>query len=408
MNMMHLTFPMVALAIAAILLGAKRNDISEMREANDQLRERIANARLVDAGRDAARSGARKEPVAWDHLAAMFRGGGDDNSVGALSLKRRLLTMDSPELLAELDRISEMDLDDKTRQKLEMLILETLATIDPAAALQRFKGALQVYGSPEVKVLSNALGIWLKRDLTAAIGWLDREAGMIESTQFSQGDLVRLMLESVVTVNLMTTDPEQAGERLSRLPPGIAPKILGMLDQHHKLTPEDEITLAEIARKHLVQDERRRAIGLRAGNVIKKGGDYAAVDTYLNTINAAPDERESGKAHAGNDYARSLAATGKLTAQEIEEMRKWMAPDAAGSVESTTGEALGIAVGGIGGMSIEESSTLVLGYHERSGDDSTLVSYLLNLPFDYRKHPEARKVAEKITDPNREQLLLGL
>jgi len=177
MNPKHLAPPVVALALAAIIFNAKRNDISGMRNGNDELRERIATARLADSSQEAAqpaRHGATREPIDWNQLATMFRGGGDDSSIGVLTSKRQLLTLDT-----------------------------------------------------------------------------------------------------------------------------------------------------------------------------------------------------------------------------------------AGSVEQATGVALGLALGGAGSMNIHEASALVLGYHARSGDDSALVRYLFNLPIDDRNHPETKKVVEKITDPNREEMLRG-
>lgn len=142
MNPKHLAPPVVALALAAIIFNAKRNDVSGMRNGNDELRERIATARLADSSQEAAqpaRPGATREPIDWNQLATMFRGGGDDNSIGVLSSKRQLLTLDTAGLLAELDRLAGIDLDDKTRKKLEMMIFESLAIKDPEAALDLVK-----------------------------------------------------------------------------------------------------------------------------------------------------------------------------------------------------------------------------------------------------------------------------
>lgn len=397
--------PVIALSIAGILLGVQRNSVSELRIKNAELRERIAAARVADSPPDPSRPGRpdpRGEPIDWEKLAAQLREDPDGNPPGMLSIQRRLLAMDSDELLAALDRIAAMDLDDETRDKLELLILDPLCKKDAEAALDRFKGQLGDKAGMHAYLLSNALKYWAKQDGAAANTWLDREteAGTFESKSLDGKNRMRTKFESAVVFGLFAADPAQAEARLSNLPPDQRADILGQADNFHRMGKGDEIAFAEIARRQLDEKGRVAAIAARADRVVIAGGGLAAVDEYLNSVYAAPDERERSAEHAAFRHGATLAIRSELSVPKLDAMRAWVVRDAPGSVDRVTGDVLGMAANMSSNMDFGQASALALRYHQAAGNDEVLHAFLTNLS-DKGNKEEARRLAEKISDPDK-------
>lgn len=406
----HLALPIIALVIAGLLLGKQRNNVSELRIGNGELRVRMAAARVADSSSDPSRPDRpdkKGEPIDWDKLASLHQEHPNGNAPGMLSIQRRLLAMDPDELLAELDRIDAMDLDHGIRNKLELLILDPLCKKDAEAALDRFKGRLGDKPGMHEFLLSNALKDWAKKDGVAANTWLDREAdaGTFKSKSLDGKNRVKTRFESAVVFGMFAADPAQAEARLSSLPPDQRTEILGKADDFHKMGEGDEIAFAEIARRQLDEKGRVEAIAARADRVIIRSGDLAAVDEYLNSVYAAPDERERSAEGVARRHNEALARKGELSAAKLEAMREWAGRDAPGSVDRLTGEALAKALAGGGKMDFAEASALALKYHQSSGNDNLLYSFLGNIPANDHKS-EASRLAERISDPENRELWL--
>jgi hypothetical protein len=407
--------PAVALLIAVILLGKQRNDMSVIRSANAELRQRIATVRDAPRDPDAPspatrpdQSAAGKKPVNWENLAVMIRQTGVDNrsgnAPGMLSIQRRLLAMDAAELVAGLDRIAAMSLDDGTRRKLEDMILDPLAKKDPELALNRFKGRLA--GAPGIDslLLSSALGLWAGRDPAAATAWLDREiaAGTFDAKSLDGYNRNREWFEANIIPRLFATDAAGAEARLSALPPQMRKEIL----MKENPFARDEVAYAELVRRQLNDDGRLATIGQRASAIVLQGGGFADVDHYLERISATPDERLRSLEKVSTQYINSLAAKGKLSGAEIDAVRAWARQQAPDAVDRLTGEGLGMAVAGAAGMSFEQASALALGYHQASANDDVLQTFLSTIPAD-RNKAAARELAGKISDPAKREKLLG-
>lgn len=406
----HLVLPIIALVIAGILLGTQRRNVSELRAGNAELRGRIATAR--QSGSFSVPTlprgpGAPGQTIGWDKIASLLREHPAGNAPAMISIKRQLLAMDSDELLAGLDGIAAMGLDEETRDQFELLILDPLCKKDPEAALERFKGNLRDRSGLHRYFLSSALNDWTKRDLPAATAWLDREiaAGTFEPRSLDGNDGIRTRFESAVVFGQFAADPSKAEARLSELPSAMRADILRQADGFHKMGMEDEIALAEISRRQLEREERVAAIAGRAEKVIGQDGDFAAVDEYLDKVQAAPDERERSAETVARRYVNSLAAKKEVSAAGIDAMRAWVSRDAPGSADRLTGEALAKGLTGGGGMDFAETAALALKYHQSSGNDKLLYSFLGNIPATDHK-PEARALAERISDPENREIWL--
>lgn len=213
--------------------------------------------------------------------------------------------------------------------------------------------------------------------------------------------------EAAAVFGLFTEDPAKAEARLSHLPADLRAEIFDKVDRFHKMGEGDEIAFSEIVRRQLDEKGRVAAITARAERVIIRGGDFAAVDEYLNSVYAAPDERERSAEAVARRYNEALLRKGEMSAAKLTAMREWVGRDAPGSVDRLTGEALGNAVNAVnarGGMDFAEASSLVLGYGESTGMDDVLHSFLNHLQ-PSPNNAEARKLAEKITDPGLREIL---
>ncbi len=399
----HLALPLIALVIAGMVLWVQRKNVSELRVGNGQLRERIAAARVAESPSDPSRPDRpdpRGKPIDWDKLATLYREHPEGTAREMLSIQRRLLAMDSDELLASLDRIDAMELDDVTRNQLEILILDPLCKKDPEAALERFKGRLGEQSGIGTFFLSNALKDWVKRDVAAATAWLDREiaAGTLDPKSLDGKSPMRARLESAVVFGIFAENPAKAEARLSNMSAAMRAEILGQADMFHKMGDGDEIAFAEIVRRQLDENGRVTAISKRAEKVIGRGGDFAAVDEYLDSVYAAPDERERSAESAARQYSASLAFKGELSAAGIDAMRAWAGRDAPEAVDQLTSEALIHAVKSGGSMDTGQAMDLAKRYHESAGGDGFL-SYFLNNIDPKENKAEARKLADEISDP---------
>lgn len=410
MEAKHFILPAAALVLAGVLVGGQRKRISELRSRNEDLHVRIAVARSATPATEREAPGRvvpHGESIDWEKLAGFFREDPDRQPPRMLSIQRRLLAMEPAELLAALDGIAAMDLDDATRLKLETLILDPLCKKDPEAALDRFKGTLADSEGFQSYMLTHALKDWAKRDVAAAEAWLDREvaAGTFEARSLDGRNASRERFESAVVFGLFAADPARAEERISKLSPELRAGVLRQADIFHKMREGEEIAYAEIARRQLDEKGRVAAIAGRAEKVIGNGGDFAEVDEYLNSVYAAPDERERTAENVARRYAQSLAMKKELSATKIEEMRLWAERDAPGAAGRLSGEALGSAVKMGGDMDFAEASAIALRYRESDGNDDALHSFLSHLD-PSKNRAEARKLAETITDPAKRENLL--
>jgi hypothetical protein len=385
-----------------------------MRSGNAELRQQIATVREASHAPDAPspgnppeKSAADKKPVNWENLAVLIRqtsvANRPGNAPGMLSIQRSLLAMDVAELVAGLDRIDAMSLDDETRRKLEDMILDPLAKKDPELALNRFK--IRLAGAPGIDslVLSSAIGLWAERDPAAATAWLDREisAGTFDAKSLDGYNRNREWFESNVISRLFKSDATGAEARLAGLPPEMRREILMKDNPFGK----DEIAHAEIVRRQLDDGGRLAAIGQRASSIIQQGGGFADVEHYLERISATPDERARSVEKTAMQSINSSAKKGRLSRAEIDAMRAWARQQAPGAADRLTGEGLGVAVAAGSGMNFEEVSTLALSYHETSGNDEVLHTFLSKIAAD-RNKAAARELAGKISDPVKRQKLL--
>jgi len=145
----HFLPPVIALAIAGGMLGAQRQKIAQLENERAVLKKRIdAEKNRSDfpvAALDPMRPTnpeASGDEIDWmeiaDYLSEVKNGRGMSDMRKMMSLQRKLQKMDKKQLVATLDKIQTLNLDDEQRTMLENMIIGPLIQKDPELVLNRF------------------------------------------------------------------------------------------------------------------------------------------------------------------------------------------------------------------------------------------------------------------------------
>jgi hypothetical protein len=153
------------------------------------------------------------------------------------------------------------------------------------------------------------------------------------------------------------------------------------------------------------QDERAGSFTHVISNLMPESG-YAGVETFLNDIQATPEERAVSAREAANTRLEEIAGDRAVTREDVDTMRDWLERQAPGTADRVTGEALADAAQEGAEFSFSDASKLVLEYHQSTGNDDMLVAFIES--FAARSNLElALPLADKIMDAQLRQDLLA-
>lgn len=322
----------------------------------------------------------------------------------ATEFQKNLTEMSRQEIIDALDEIDGLDLTAVQRQALEFEILGSLIEQDPEYALKRF--ADRIVSDPDEigSQLSAALRDWAKKDLTAATAWFDRQIadGNFESKTLDGNSDTRASFEAALMESLLSSDPIAAAYRLAKMPEGQRREILEQLP-FEALGETEQRNYTELVRGLVPADERQGAFANISSQLIGEG--YAAVSAFLDSAKASPEERAAAAGQAAQSQLEALARKGTVTEKDVDELRTWLASQAATKIDSITGKAIAEAAQDGGKFKFAEASQLVLHYQKISGSDDGLVSFLQS--YAARSNlQEAVKLADQISDPQRRAQIL--
>jgi hypothetical protein len=408
--------PVVALVIAGGWLGSQRQSIYTLEQGSAALQEAIA-ARSSGVVEDSARGkpappvkmAKEKEPIDWkkvaDQLAESRHGGGMGDMREMMRFQQRLQAMSQEELVAALDEIAALDLLAETRNMLEQMLLGPLAEKDPELALTKFIGRLEDNNGSFSWQLSEAMQHWAKKDRAAAIAWFDRQiaAGTFDSKSLDGKSRTRIQFEGNLINLLLSSDPDAAGLRLGALPEDQRSETL-MQYSSHQLKEEDQLSFAILVRDQVPEKDQARTLGQLASRMVGKDG-YAKVTEYLDRIQATPAERTACVEQAADSKIQSISYQKKVTREELDSMREWVTAQAPEKTGSVTGKALANASHQGRKMEFSEAAELAVQYHDTSGNDEVLSSFLDSWQARQNKE-QARVLAGKISDGKRREEIL--
>jgi hypothetical protein len=410
--------PVVALAIAGIWLGSQRQSISTLERESAVLQKAIAarnSGSSPDSPRDKPASPAKvakdKEPIDWKKVAAQFdemrQVGGMADMRTMMRFQQRLQAMSKEELVAAFDEIAALDLPRQSREALEQMLLDPLARKDPEFALTKFVDRLQDPGGIFNWTLANAMQQWAKNDPSAAIAWFDRQiaAGKFESKSLDGRSQSRIQFEGLIINTLLGADPEAAGSRLASLPEDQRDDALSQLTQ--QLKEEDQLAFAKLVREQLSEKDQARTLARQASRLVGKDG-YSSVTAYLDRIQATPAERVACVERAAESKIQSISFQKRVTREDLDAMREWVSAQAPERTGAVTGKALAVAARNGQTIEFSEAAALAVQYHDASGNDEVLSSFLNEWPTRQNEENKAqsRALAEKISDGKRREEIL--
>lgn len=411
----HFILPVAALVIGVVLLGGRQKRISDLRAGSAELRVRIAEAREGGGGDGFSSPKARanglsadRQPIDWKKLAEEIRANRQEEGISQLrkmmGLQKRLLAMDARELVAALDQIAALDVDEETRMELDAMIVDPLSRKDPELALARFKHRLNGEGGMMAWHLSEALGRLAEKDLGAAISWMTMEvgAGTFDAKSLDGRNPVRMQFESELLSRMIKVDPSIAASRLSGMDMAMRKEALEAV-RADQLSPQEQLAHADLIRGQLDHADQMAAFSGRAANLARQQG-FAEVDAYLERIAATPEERRESASAAASGFLSGKYGKGNFKEADIDAMGEWVGKNAPEAVGRLTGQGVADALYRNNGMDFPAASALALRYAGTDGGDDVLVGFLEKVRSTH--HGEARELAAKISDPQRREEML--
>jgi hypothetical protein len=405
--------PVVALVLVGSWVGAQRRSISVVEQQNAVLEQRMAAVRGSGQSEDSPVVGKLlrenvpvvKAPLNWKKVAEQLAESERGDLKASMRLQRRFHAMSAEEILTALDEIALLDISTASRNLLEQALLGPLAEKDPEAALTRFGEGLSDADGMVRWQLQHALARLGGQDPSKAVKWLDQQiaAGNLESRSLDGRNPLRAQFEGALVCSLISSDAQAVSARLAALPEEQRTEVM----RHHlmgNLKEEDQKAFAEIVRAQLPEESGLQTISQVAARSVTRGG-YPEVSAYLDRIEASPAERRSTAEQAANSKIQELSRKRGLSHEDLDSMRSWVETQAPGTADATTGKVLGFSDRNGGKLSFSQAAELALEYHERSGNDEVLASFL-SVRGGRDHQDEIRVLAEKISDEKRREEIL--
>lgn len=394
--------------------------ISTLNEERADLRKKIAAVSSRTSGpasfASGKTSGSSGSAVGgsfdWKTISSQLTGAGEGDVVSdmraMMQFEQRLENMSKEEMIAALDEIAGLDLTKEARENLESMILDPLIQLDPALALAHFGDRIKDEADGIGWQLASALQNWAEKDLVAATVWFDREiaAGNFDSKTLDGRSELRMQYEGALLASLLESDPDAASQRLAAMPEDQRREVLQQMT-FSELSEGSQKAYTALVRGLVPSAEREGSFAHIAGELVSNEG-FSEVGNFLDGVNASTAERVAAAKEAADSHLEQLAENGKITAQEVDAMREWLARQAPGEKDRITGKALAEAAQGDGEFSFTEAAKLALTYNESSPNDDVLVAFL-NSYAARSNLQQAEHLAGMIKDPKtREELLQQL
>ena len=413
----HMMPPLLALVLVGAWNASQMQSISSLEHEDEQLRGKIATTLAAGiAGEDPTHPkdshSNTKGSIDWKRMPAVIsavQNGGDKAQLRAMiDLQQRLKNMSRDEMIAALDEIDALGLSNEDREELIANILDSLIKLDPQYALTRFVNEIESEFSSIGWRLATAFDQWLKSDPAGALAWFDRQIadGKFESRTLDGKSEMRAKFEAEALQTLLSSDLAAAALRLQSLPEDQRREVLEQLS-FADLAPADRKAYADLVRQLIPADEREGSFAHIAAQLANSGG-YEQVSSFLDSVQATPDERAAAAKQAANSQLERLGLQGDVSRGQVDSLRAWLDKQAPGQTDSITGKALAEASQNGGNFDFEAASQLVLHYQQSTGNDAVLVAFLEG----YSAHSNleiAQQLAGMINDPKvRQQILQQL
>ena len=346
-----------------------------------------------------------KQPIAWKKLGVeitAMQSGGDLQ--GFLQLQEKILALSPEELISAFDEVAALDLPDESKERLQRLLFHQLCEKDPELAMKHCFEQINAEDENMRFQLVRTMTNWAGKNPAAAADWFDQQiaAGKFDSKSLDGKNKARMQFESALIGALISTDLAAATARLKSLPE----------DQQSDTLCGFELTqganllaYANLVRGRLPQEAQEKVFAWHARNKVSEG--YAGVTEYLDRIKATPTERAVCVEKAATARIRQLSQDKKVSREDIDTMREWVASQGPGTTDRLTGKVLGESMKANQKLSFPEAAVLAAHYHTASGNDETLIGFLTS--FDLKKQPseQVRDMISMISDAKQRDAILS-
>lgn len=409
--------PVLALALAGIWIANQHQSISALEDASAALQKHLAAARSSSPDTDpasakstaATQATKTKVSLDWEKIAAQLLESDQSGLIGDLrtktQLQQRLQAMSKEEICAALDEIAALDLPAKSRATLGLMFMEPLAAKDPELALTRFIGGVQDDSVELSWQLSNILKPWAMKDPAKASAWLDQQiaTGKFDSKSLNGHSFSRNTFEATLINVLLGTAPDEASRRLGAITPDQRASVLSQ-NPFEQLKEEDQLAFVTLVRGQVPEKEQAQLIAEQAYALRRQEG-YAGITRFMDRIAATPAERVACVERAAESVTQSVIHERKITREDLDALREWTTRQAPASSDRITGNAIASAMRYGAKLDYAAASELALYYHQASGHDDVLISFL-NGSSGGENTEQARALAAKITDAKRREEIL--
>jgi hypothetical protein len=413
----------IGLAAAGLLFWTiyQRREASELTSKTQALQQQIEKAKSKNPASGATTTSSQKpkgklkssdDSIDWKSLAArMVELQKDDGHVDDEAVNRfevRMEKMSREELIAALDEISTLGLDNEGKSLLEETLVEALIAKDPAYVLQRYADRIQNDDDGVGWQLSEALGAWSKIDLSAATAWFDKEiaAGRFESKSLDGQSETRLEFEAALLGELLSSNSKAATARVEALPKDLRSTAMQQIDAAG-MSPAGQQEYIKLIRSLLPEDERIDTFSHVLSEIFEEV-NYTQTGKFLDDVSATPPEREAAAKDTVSSRLENISSERPVTRNDIEEMRAWIKQQSPSNVDRMTGEALAAAMQDNDEFNYLKASALALEFHQSSGNDDVLIGFLSDFTDDANME-QAISLAGNIKDPiRREEILKDL
>jgi hypothetical protein len=343
----------------------------------------------------------------WQALVELVAGkrNGRPDARGLAELDKLVKAMGSEELVAKIEEIMSLDLEEEARSHLIDEFLRPLIDQDPELAMRRLFGQL---GS-ENPALSGAWGAWSKKDLGAATAWFDEQiaAGKVDSKRLDGSDGCRANFEGQLVKLLLVSDPAAAARRMSDLPVDMRAAVIDRCRDPRA----DEVTQkawVELVRSQLPAKHSLDQIASSVPVFFESADDLSKVTKYMEAIAASPAERSACVSQTIDNWNRLSSYSGKVTIEGIEALRTWADAQEPGLSNNLTRDAIGnmLRNNQQSAMTLEQVEAIVSHYQGTQGGDEMLAQALEKSADLNHRREYIRALASQIPDEERRARIL--
>ncbi|MES2439878.1 MAG: RNA polymerase sigma factor [Verrucomicrobiota bacterium] len=385
--------PAVVLVIAGAWVASQRQTIHALDRRSVSLETAIAGRSSTagvtrddipvsnQASADPAKGEARLD---WSDLAERLANSGFTD-IDQIKFDLLMKSLTQEEMLAAMDQIARLSVTEKIRDRLEYMVVFPFSKRFPEFAVRSLTG--RELGGTSGMYLEGAFEAWAKKDSGTAQAWLDAQvaAGTFETKTLDGKNRLWIKYEAGLLRSLLLDEGDALTTRLGQLPAGCHKDILHGLGTAWKpmgaFEPGEEEAFCKLVRKHLSVEEQAELFTIRADQV--ESGGFPAVDKFLTTIEATPDERLRCVRAVAVSNITGIALNGTVRREDVVALRDWLRTQTPQEADRQTGEALGdaaahqgIAVTHYRKLGYQEAAAFAVEIRESSGSDEVLVSFL--------------------------------